>query len=254
MDDTSPKISFIPKGSLVHEGSFLERPRPRSAIGIAAIFIFAVVVLGYGGLYFYNNFLEGQISDKLGEIEKAQKVFSDSPQVAKANDFRFRADIVRQLLDSHVAVSPIFKFLSENTVGSIMYNKFSFSKDGDTTVVKLSGEAPTYSSLAFQKEVFKQKTQAISSFTVGNVALTPFGTVTFDLSISFNPDYLSYSKNLAGALVPTVSPILPPQIPSLLVPTSSASNQISAPLPPPTQPLGSQAGTRAVLPPAISTP
>jgi len=251
MDDTSPKISFIPKGSLVHEESFLERPRPRSAIGIAAIFIFAVAVLSYIGLYFYNNILEGKISDKLGEIEKVQRVFSDSPQVAKANDFRFRAEIVRQLLDAHVEVSPIFKFLSENTLGSIMYNKFSFTKEGDTTVVKLSGEAPAYASLAYQRELFSQKSRELSGSSVSNVALTSFGTVSFDLSLSFTPDYLLYSKNVAGSVAPVG---LPAAIPSqaLVLPVPAVGSSSAAPVVPSiSTPLGSGTGTRVTLPPAI---
>lgn len=199
MDDTSPKISFIPKASLVREQSFLERPRPRSAIGILASIIFLATVAAYIGLYFYNTSLEKQTAASLGEIERVQKVFNASPQVGKATNFRFRAEIVQGLLNAHIAVSPVLKFLSENTLRSVMYEKFSFVKDEDGTTVKLIGEAPSYATLAYQREVLKQKTKELSSVVVSDVGLTPFGTVSFNLTLAFTPEYLSYANRLNAA-------------------------------------------------------
>lgn len=202
MDNPSPKISFIPKGSLVHEQSFLERPQSRSALGILAVALFSISALGYGGLYFFNNFLESKISARLGEIQKIQQVFNESPQVKRANDFRFRAELVRQLLDAHISVTPILNFLSDNTVKSIMYEKFAFVKDGGSLTVKIAGESPTYAALAYQKELFSKKTAELQSVAVSEVALTTFGTVAFNLKLEFKPEYLSYAKNVVVAVQP----------------------------------------------------
>lgn len=236
MDEKSPKISFIPKGSLVREESFLERPRPRSAIGALAIFMFAAALLGYVGLYLYNNYLENQIATKLGEVQKADEIFKRSPQVEKANNFRFRADIVRQLLNSHVSVSPILKFLSDNTLSSIMYSDFSYGKDAKGVIaVKLSGEAPTYSALAYQREVFRGKTE-LSSFDITEVGLSSFGTVSFKLTLIFTPSYLSYIRNITTAQTSSsTAPFIPSQ-PMGFSPTSfkNLPTPVSAPTLPPT--------------------
>lgn len=231
MDDTSPKISFIPKASLVREQSFLERPRPRNAMGILATIIFIATVAGYAGLYFYNNSLERQIAAKLGEIQNVQKVFNASPQVGKATSFRFRAEIVQGLLNAHIAVSPILKFLSENTLRSVMYEKFSFTKDDDGVVVKLVGEAPSYASLAYQREVLKQKTKELSNVVVSDVGLTPFGTVSFNLALTFKPDYLSYINRLSEAQLVTASssPLTMNALAKTLLPPAVASSSLGLP-------------------------
>lgn len=219
MDDTSTKISFIPKGSLVREESFLERPRSRSAITIVAIFLFTISIVGYGGLYFYNSYLEGQIAARLDEIQKIQSVFNGSTQVERAKGFRSRVDIVQGLLASHIAVSPILKFISENTLGDIMYDKFTFTRDGNDVKVKLSGEAPTYAALAYQKQVLKVKTKELVGSEVSDVALTQFGTVAFALVLSFNPAYLLPSTisaaspiDVSPSVVQEGAPVLPPAV------------------------------------------
>lgn len=231
MSEPSPKISFIPKGSLVREESFLERPRSRSAFGITAVLLFTVSVVSFAGLYFFNNFLETKISANLEKVESVQKTFSATPQVEKAKSFRFRAEIVRGLLDSHIAVSSVLKFLSENTVKSIMYNKLSFASDGGIVTVKLLGEAPTYSALAYQKELFKKSSTAIMRVTISDVSLNEFGTVLFTATLRFSPQYLSYVKNIAATQAPSLptpegsgSSVLPSS------PTSSLGLPLALPL------------------------
>ena len=249
MDDKSPKISFIPKASLVREESFLERPRPRSAIGILAVLVFLASAAGYLGLYFYNNVLENQISARLARIQQIEGVFSGSQQVEKANNFRFRANIVQQLLNTHISVTPILKFLSENTVSSIMYTQFTFTRSGDAAIVKLNGEAPTYAALAYQREVFKQKTKELTSFNVSDVALTSSGSVLFTLTLSFAPSYLSYTNNInskSSGLLATTTPQ------SFLTNLRLQQNGIPTPPEPPAPPT-----PKVVLPPqppVIPTP
>ena len=212
-NNTAPKISFIPKGSLIREETFLERPRPRSAIGIVAVFIFIISVGSFAGLYFYNSSLNDQVATKLDQIQNIQKVFGDSPQVDKAKNFRSRAEIIQGLLDGHTIVSPLLDFLSANTLTSIMYNKFSFTKENGIFTVELNGEAPTYAALAYQREILKGKATELLSSTISNVSLTSFGTVSFSLSLVFNPSYLSYVKNINATITGTSATTSQPLIP-----------------------------------------
>jgi len=199
MDSTTPKVSFIPKGSLVRETAFLERRRPRSAMGFIAGLVFIASAGSYAGLYFYNGSLEKKVVERTDEINKTQKVFSDAPQVGRAQVFRARAELASDLLGKHTLVSPIFDFLSENTIGSILYEKFSFTRGTDGATVELVGEAPTYASLAYQGDVLRKNTEDISKFDIKNVSLTKFGTVSFVLSLTFTPDFLLYAKNFGDA-------------------------------------------------------
>lgn len=230
MDDTSPKISFIPKASLVREQSFLERPRPRSAFGILASLVFVAAAGSYIGLYFYNNSLEQQIAAKLGEIQNVQKVFSASPQVGKATSFSFRAEIVQGLLSAHVAITPILKFLSENTLRSVMYNEFSFVKDENGVLVTVTGEAPSYAALVYQREVLRQKTKELSNVVVSDINLTPFGTVSFNLALTFTPEYLSYAKLLNATQADTTNtPAAMNALTKMLLPPVAATSSIGLP-------------------------
>ena len=136
---------------------------------------------------------------KRDEINLIQQKFSDAPQISKAQVFRSRAELARELLDNHTVVSPVFTFLSENTVESILYEKFSFESGTDGAMLELTGEAPTYMVLAYQGDILRKKTKELSKFEIGNISLTEFGTVAFTLSLTFVPGHLSYSSNLSRA-------------------------------------------------------
>lgn len=196
MEGTTPKVSFIPKGSLVRETPFLERRRPRSVVGLVAGLVFTVSVGSFAGLSFYNDFLGKQVVAKTGEINLIRQKFSDAPQISKAQVFSSRAELAQDLLTRHTVVSPVFTFLSNSTIESIFYDKFSFVHDTDKMTLELSGEAPTYAALAYQEDVLRKKTKELSKFTVSNVSLTSFGTVAFTLLLTFTPEYLSYNSSL----------------------------------------------------------
>ena len=214
MNSSNPKISFIPKGPLAGDSSFLERKRPQSVIEVLAILGFIISVGGYAGLYFYDVTLSGQVAAKIQDVKKIQSVFSQSLDVTQAKIFRSRADLAKELLSGHVAVSPVFAFLSENTVASIMYDKFSFTHGADGLQLTLSGEAPTYVALAYQSDRLREKTKDLVSFSVENITLAQFGNIEFVLNMVFSPTYLSYLStvgegNNQSASVPAAIPVTP---------------------------------------------
>lgn len=228
MDSNNSKISFIPKESLVREESFLERRRPRSAMIFIASLIFLSSVVAYGVLLYYNNSLNQTIADRITEIETLQREFTNAPEVREAKVFSTRANLARELLSSHIVASPIFDFLSKNTVGTILYDKFSFDNGEKGAVVNLFGEAPNYASLAYQADVFKKQTKALASFTVNEVTLTEFGTVSFSFTMIFNPDFLSYLKNSVSADRGTTPKVdVPISTPSTVDTASFPINNIS---------------------------
>lgn len=166
-------------------------------MGLLAIFVFIASVGGYAGLRYYANNLAKEIVAKTDEIRSTQKEFNNAPQVGKAKSFRSRAALAKELLDAHTVVSPALTFLSENTLANILYNKFSLDtlNVGGKTL-ELSGEAPSYASLAYQRDVLQKKTKELSSVSIHDVGITKLGTVSFAVTMIFSPDYLSYTKNL----------------------------------------------------------
>lgn len=196
----NPKVSFIPKGSLVREESFLERRRPRSAIGLLSGIVFVLVVSSFVGLYYYNNKLSSIVVGKTSQINETKQKLKDAPEVAEARVFRARVDLANDLLSKHKVVSPAFVFLADNTTESILYNKFSLKNDAVGAVLELDGEAESYSSLAFQADVFRGKTDELQKFSIDNITLTKFGSVSFSITLVFKPDFLLYTKNMSKSV------------------------------------------------------
>lgn len=199
MNGNNSNVSFIPKSSLVREESFLERPRPRSVIGIFAIVIFVASVGSYFSLRQYRVSVEDQILAKTDEINNAQAEFARASEVADAKIFLSRASLAKELLDSHTLLSPVLTFISDNTVGSIVYDSFTFTNNEKGAILELPGEAPTYSALAYQGDVLRKKNNELIDFSIREVSLTKFGGVSFNLTLHFSPEYISYVNNLKSS-------------------------------------------------------
>lgn len=198
MDSNNPKVSFIPKGSLVRDESFLARSRPRSLMGFLASGLFIAAVGAYFGLHYYNNQLDQSIAEKTLELENVQKKFNTSPEVSEAKVFLVRANLARALLDSHTVLSPVFTFLSKNTTENIFYNKFSFKDNPTGSELILAGEAPSYAALAYQADIFHAQIKTLQKFAVNDITLTRAGTITFSFDFVFNPSFLLYSRQLGS--------------------------------------------------------
>ncbi|MHB1118302.1 MAG: hypothetical protein ACYCZ7_02150, partial [Minisyncoccota bacterium] len=227
-----PKISFIPKSPLVHQESFMERRRPRSVAGFLAIFLFIVSVGSYSGLYFYTSALSQEVVKKVEGIAVMQREFIQSPEIAEAKVFRARAELARELLTQHIAVSPLFAFLSSNTLGSILYDSFSFKRDKEMWVLTLKGEAPSYTSLAYQADVLRKKNaeNKFVDFSIDSIALTKYGTVTFELSVYFTQNQLSYVKEyLAQEKTLPLSEAATTTLPSMTNPPLQVGDTMSVP-------------------------
>ena len=195
MNNDTPKISFIPKSSLAQDEAFITRSRPRSVLGFLALITFLFSASSYAGLYFYQDFLLKNIEKKTSEIQLAKQKLNDSSEIVKAKVFQIRANLARELLDKHIVVLPLFTFLKENTIKNIFYGKFDFSHEGGDLKLLVSGEAPTYASLAYQADIFG-KNKNLLSFSVGDVKLTEFGSVSFTFTMVFAREYLSFAENI----------------------------------------------------------
>lgn len=196
MVSNTPKVSFIPKNPLTHEESFMDRRRPRSIAGFLATFAFVVSVSAYGGLYFYNASLTKELKNKTEGVNKTKIALAQSPEIEQAKTFRERTVLVKELLNAHVAVSPIFDIIANNTLGSIEYSEFSFKHNNTKWQLELSGEAPSYASLAYQADVFKGNAADFNDFKISDIKLTETGSVTFRLKVSFSLEQVSYVKQI----------------------------------------------------------
>lgn len=235
MVSSPPKVSFIPKSPLAQEESFLMRRRPRSITAYLAIFTFVVSVGSYIGFYFYEDSLKSDVAKTAESIAAAQREFLQSPVISEAKVFKARADLARDLLSQHIVISPVFSFLSSSTLESILYNSFTFKRDKGTWTLSLTGEAPSYASLAYQADVLhkKNKDGEFVSFSIDNISLTKSGTVTFALSVTFAQSQLLYTNK---STIPTEIPVgvsVEPTVPTIIK-IPSPVKVVTSPLPSPT--------------------
>ena len=231
MTSDQPKVSFIPKSSLVRDESFLERPRPRSLLGFLAIVSVLASLGAYGGLRFFDYTLNKQVDTRQTEIKKARDAFSQSPEITKAKNFQARAELVQELLDDHIVVSPIFAFLQKNTLASVYFSSFSFKQTEKGLNVELVGEAPSYASLAYQADILSAQTDELSYVSFSNISLTKFGSVAFSLSLTFTPGYLSYTKEREiRNTISTPATTTPVSTDTVVAPPVSITSKPSIPL------------------------
>lgn len=195
MNSDTSKISFIPKSPLAHDDAFVVRRRPTSLISVLAVIVFFGSVTAYVFLTFYSNTLDKKMSGLTTQILDLQKSF-DQPEIREARVFNSRAKLIQGLLDQHIAVTPLFSFLSESTTENIFYTKIDFKRN-DTNhplFVELVGEAPSYASLAYQVDVLRQKNNELAYFEVEDITLTSTGSVGFTFNLAFKQDQLSYAR------------------------------------------------------------
>ena len=192
------QTSFIPKKPMIEESTVTSRP----AVGfltILSIFIFISVALASGGLYFYKNILNQNITDMQGTLKLAEgRLESDKIQALQLLDKRLRS-ANEVLLNNHIAVSPIFDALAKSTLKNIRYTKFGYDLGTDQNSkvnIKMSGQAVGYRSIALQSDIFSTNKNIIdpvfSNLTLDNKT----GNVMFDLAFSVDPTFVDYKQML----------------------------------------------------------
>jgi len=188
------QTSFIPKKPMIEERAVSSRPI--SLFVVISIFIFFSLLIGTGGLYFYNNILKKNISAKEASLESARNRFEPSKIVQlQVLDKRLKA--ATEILSNHVAISPIFKSLQEITMKTIRFTKFSYStestKQSKIIRVKMSGLAVGYRSVALQADLFSKNKFFIDPL-FSNLSLDNSGNVVFDLEFLVDPTFIDYKQ------------------------------------------------------------
>ena len=114
-------------------------------------------------------------------------------------DKRLRAS--SEILSHHVAITPIFEALAAITMKTVRYTKFSYDLETNKdvkVVVKMSGLAVGYRSIALQSDIFTTKDEGKNFIdpVFSNLTLDDKGNVLFDLEFSVDPRFINYQQML----------------------------------------------------------
>ncbi len=189
------QTSFIPKKPMIEERPISSRPI--GLFTIISIFIFFTLIVATGALYFYNGVLAKNITQMENDLSLAKDRFEPS-KIVQLQVLDKRLIASNEILANHVAISPIFNALQAITMKTIGYTKFSYDFDGSANakiIVKMSGTAIGYTSIALQADLFSKNKYLIDP-VFSNLSLDDKGNVTFDLNFSVDPNFIDYKKTL----------------------------------------------------------
>lgn len=199
--DQNFQTSFIPKKPIIEENR--SEPVSINPLTVIAIFIFFAVLLATGGLYFYKGTLANNIKKMESNLTLAKNRF-EPEKIAQLQNLDKRLRASNEILSKHIAISPIFEALQENTIKTIRYTKFSYTfdeKNSDRIKVKINGQSVGYGvnsgymGIALQAEILS-KNKNILNPVFSNLSLNDKGNIIFDLEFEVDPNFVDYKQVL----------------------------------------------------------
>ena len=191
------QTSFIPKKPIVEERA--TTTRSVSFFAVIGIFVLFAVLLASAGLYFYKGVVVNSISEMEKNLDLAKNRFEPSKlSELQLLDRRLKAS--SEILSNHISITPIFGALEQLTMKTVRYTTFSYELGDESTtkkiVVKMSGVAVGYRSVALQSDLFAENKNLIDP-VFSNLALDNAGNVLFDLEFSVDTSFVNYKQALA---------------------------------------------------------
>jgi hypothetical protein len=192
------QTSFIPKKPMIEERAVSSRPI--GPLTVISLFILLAMVVASGGLYFYR----GSVKSNIVEMEEYLKTAQARYEPAKIKELQVldrRLEAANEILTSHVSITPIFELLQKVTMKTVRYTKFSYTVGTEKekkVMVKLSGTAVGYRSIALQSDIFTKNKQMIDPL-FSNLVLDDKRNVMFDLEFSVDPALINYKQAVLTA-------------------------------------------------------
>ena len=189
-------ISFIPKKPLARDET-IRHHKPLLTVSFLISFIIAFVAIGASVMQFIR--IEAVEQERMAKIEEL-KVYNEK---LKADDLikgieEIRADarkinIVKNLLNQHVATTELFAFLKRTTPKQVSFEDFNFKGSDGVVTLKMKGQAKSYEVLAALSQLYKKEKSILREYTLTNFTLTNTGRVSFNFSGTFDPSLTAYS-------------------------------------------------------------
>jgi len=193
--DQNFQTSFIPKKPIVEER--VVSSQPVGFLMTISLLILFIVLLGTGGLYFYKVITEQNNDSMKTSLSTAQNSFEPS-KITELQLLDKRLRVATEVLDNHVAITPIFTMLNAITMHTVRFTKFSYDLGTGSNAdvdVKMSGVAVGYRSVALQSDLLAQNKNIINP-VFSNLNLDATGNVLFDLEFSVNPNFINYKQTV----------------------------------------------------------
>lgn len=199
--ENSFQTSFIPKKPIVTET--VSSGSSVSLFNVITILLLVVMGIASGGLFLYKNYLINQKEVLSSSLIKVRDSFEKNT-IDELDLFDKRTKAAKQILSSHIVLSPMFALLGSITIPQIQYTKFEHQTTDKGFSVKISGVARDYKSIALEADMFNSGNgRSFRNVVFSNLTKQINNYVGFDLTFDVDPALLSYEKNslieLSGA-------------------------------------------------------
>jgi len=198
--------SFIPKGPIVSGVSApVAYKKPEHTImGFLAALIFAISALAAVGVFGYKFYLNYTIDNMKEELE-AGRAALETETLSEITRLNNRLLATEALIDSHLALSPLFKFFDASTLRTVRFNDFFFSTNEKGLRIVIEGEARSYASLALQADLLN-KSSYFKEPVFSDLRLDERGNVAFTFEAGIDGSLLSYKQEVERLGLPRVAP------------------------------------------------
>jgi hypothetical protein len=169
---------------------------------LVSIILF-LVALGLAGWVFLEKKLLIQKINTDKQTISTNKNSFETDTIENMIRLDSRIEIAKQIINNHVAMSPIFGFLEARTLKNIRFKNFHFSSNSGTAdnsvKIDMSGQAKDFQTIASQAEEFGKVDyrSIIKNPVFSDLNLTQDGSVSFSFSANIMSDFVSY-KNTRG--------------------------------------------------------
>jgi hypothetical protein len=193
--ENSFQTSFIPKKP-INSSSANTRKQPTNFFTLIAVFILLGSIVLSGGLFLYKIYLNQQIDSYSASLVKSRDFF-EKDTIDELELFDKRSKAVKQVLSTHIVLSPLFELIGNLTVPSVQYTKFTHNTTDKGFSVSMSGLARDYKSIALQADVFNTaKGRFFKNVIFSNLTKDKNNYVQFDIEFDVDPSLLSYENSI----------------------------------------------------------
>lgn len=171
--------------------------RPISFLLVISIFILFTVAVATSGLYFYKGIIIKQIAEKNDSLIRNKNDF-ETTKIEELQILDKRLRTAKEILEKHIAITPIFKALQELTMKTVRYTRFEYTlgAERDPKInVKMSGVAMNYGSIALQSDLFS-KNKNLKEPVFSDLSLDDKGNVIFNLEFTVDSTFVDYKQML----------------------------------------------------------
>ncbi|HET8575269.1 MAG TPA: hypothetical protein VFM02_03825 [Candidatus Paceibacterota bacterium] len=183
------KTSFIPKKTIAR--AKVQTGTPVDLFLVIAVLIFLLAALAAGGVFAYQFKVKSDITKKSEQLALARKEI-DPNLIAQLESLDLQLGKAKEVLGTHQAMTTLFDKLEQNTLLSVQFDSFAYSRNKDVHQITMNGEAKNYMSLALQSDVFS-KAGFIKNAVFSNLNLNTAGNVQFQMVADVDPSIFTYT-------------------------------------------------------------